>query len=138
MVVRGSSTTIYLDGKPVRSLKAHFPSKGRGGVIVANGYQNIVYFRNYRLRTIPALPFIGESCLAASKGGSSYFLNANHGNWPSNGFCRAFLLTIVTSDNYEMSAELFNQIGWTGVNSGHRGLMYNVVDKNNFDFVSFR
>ena len=138
VVVRESSATIYLDGKPVRSLKAHFPSKGRGGVNVANGYQNIIYFRNYRLRTIPALPFIVESCLASSKGGSYYFLNANHGNWPSNDFCRAFLPTIVKSENYEMSAELYNQIGWKGVNSGHRGLMYNVVDKNNFDFVSFR
>ena len=142
VVVRGSSATIYLDGEPVRSLKAHFPSKGRGGVIVANGYQNIIYFRNYRLRTIPALPFIEESCLAASEGGSyyskHYFLHANHSNWPSKGFCRAFLPIIVKSENYEMSAELYNQIGWKGVNSGHRGLMYNVLDNNNFDFVSFR
>ena len=138
VVVRGSSATIYLDGEPVRSLKAHFPSKGRGGVIVANGFQNIIYFRNYRLRTIPALPFIEESCLAASKSGSSYFLFANHGNWSSKGFCRAFLPTIVKSENYEMSAQLYNQIGWKGVNSGHRGLMFNILDKNNFDFVSFR
>ena len=138
VIVRGSLATVYLDGEPVRSLKAHFPAKGRGGVIVANGYQNIIHFRKYRLRTIPALPFIVESCLAASKGGSYYFLNANHINWPSNGFCRALLPTIVTSENYEMSAQLFNQIDWKGVNSGHRGLMFNILDNNNFDFVSFR
>ena len=138
VVVRGSSATIYLDGEPVQSLKSRFPAKGRGGVIVANGYQNIIYFRNYHLRTIPAFPFIVESCLAARKRGSSYFLYANHGNWTSKGFCRAFLPTIVKSENYEILAQFYIQIGWKGVNSGHRGLMFNVLDKNNFDFVSFR
>ena len=138
VVVRGSSATIYLDGKPVRSFKAHFPAKGRGGVIVANGFQNIIYFRKYHFRTIPTLPFIGESCLASSNVGSYYFLIANLGNIPSNGFCRAFLPTIVKSENYEVSAQLYNQITWKGVSSGHRGLMYNVLDNNNFDFVSFR
>ena len=122
----------------MRSLKAHFPAEGRGGVIVANGYQDIVYFRNYRLRTIPALPFIGESCLATKKVGGYYVLNANHGKWPANGFCRAMLLTILKSDNYEISAQLYNQIGWKGINSGNLGLMYNVLDNNNFDFVYFR
>ena len=138
VVVRGSSATIYLDGEPVRSLKSRFPAKGRGGVIVANGYQNIIYYRNFRLSTISILPFIEESCLATRKVGNIYVLNANHGKWPANGFCRALVLNIVKSDNYEVSAELYNQIGWKGVNSGHRGLMYNVLDNNNFDFVSFR
>ena len=138
MVVRRFLATIYLDGDRVRSFKAHFPAKGRGGVIVANGYQTIIYFRNYRLSTIPVLPFIEESCLAAKKVRSYYILKANHGKWPESGFCRALLPTIVMSDNYQVSAQLYNQIGWKGVNSGHLGLMYNVIDSNNFDFVYFR
>ena len=138
VVVRGSSATIYLDGEPVRTLKPHFPAKGRGGVIVANGYKNIICYRNFGLSSISILPFIAESCLATRKVGSFYVLNANHGKWPANSFCRALLLTIVKSENYEMSAQLYNQIGWKGVNSGHCGLMYNVLDNNNFDFVSFR
>ena len=138
VVVRRSSATIYLDGKPVRSLKAHFPAKGRGGVIVANGYQNIIQFRKYRLTAITALPFIDESCLAARNGGSYYVLNANHGKWPANGFCRALLPTLVMSYFYEVSAHLYNQMGLKGVNSGRIGLMYNVLDNNNFDFFYFR
>mgnify|MGYP001793643268 CR=1 FL=1 len=139
MVVRGTSATIYLNGEPVRkTFLAHSPAKGRGGVIVANGYKNIIHFRNYRLRAIPALPFVEKSCLAARKVGSYYVLNANHGKWPANGFCRALLPAIVKSDNYEVSAQLYNQIGWKGVNSGHLGLMYNVIDNRNFDFVYFR
>ena len=138
VIVRGYSASIYLDGEHVRSFKTQFSARGRGGVIVANGYKNIIHFRKYRLRAIPALPFVEESCLAARKKGSYYVLNANHGKWPENGFCRAFLPTIVKSENYEVSAQLYNQIGWKGVNSGHLGLMYNVIDNRNFDFVYFR
>ena len=138
VIVRGYSASIYLDGEHVRSFKTQFSARGRGGVIVANGYKNIIHFRKYRLRAIPALPFVKESCLAARKKGSYYVLNANHGKWPENGFCRAFLPTIVKSENYEVSAQLYNQIGWKGVNSGHLGLMYNVIDNRNFDFVYFR
>ena len=138
VVVRGSSATIYLDGEPVQSLKFHFPSKGRGGVIVANGFENIVYFRNYRLRTIPDLPFEEKSCLASSKVSNYYVLQGNDGKWPGNGFCRALLPAISNSENYEVSVELYNQISWKAANSGHLGLMYNVFDNNNFDFISLR
>ena len=136
--VRGSSVSIYRDGVLVRSTRAHFPAKGRGGIIVANGYKNIIHFRKFRLRAIPALPFTLESCLASRKSGNYYILDANHGKWPANGFCRALLPKTVNSQHYEVSAELYNQIGWKGANSGHLGLMYNAIDKNNFDFVYFR
>ena len=136
--VRGSSVSIYRDGVLVRSTRAHFPAKGRGGIIVANGYKNIIHFRKFRLRAIPALPFTPESCLASRKSGNYYILDANHGKWPANGFCRALLPKAVNSQHYEVSAELYNQIGWSGANSGHLGLMYNAIDKNNFDFVYFR
>ena len=138
VVVRRSSASIYLDGEHMRSFKTQFSARGRGGVIVANGYKTIIHFKNYRLGAIPALPFVQESCFATRKLGSYYVLNANHGKWPANGFCRALLPTIVKSDNYEVSAQLYNQIGWKGVNSGHLGLMYNVLDNNNFDHVFFR
>ena len=39
---------------------------------------------------------------------------------------------------YSLSAELLNQMGWKGINSGHPGLLYNALDENNFDFVYFR
>ena len=137
VVVRGSSATIYLDGKPVRYLKVHFPAKGRGGVIVANGYQNIIHFRNYRLRAIPALPFREESCLATRKGVSYYVLDANHGKWPANGFCRAIFPTKLSGSRYTVFVKLSNANVRRGKISGHLGLMYNVMDKRNFDFVHF-
>ncbi|XP_048590500.1 uncharacterized skeletal organic matrix protein 7-like [Nematostella vectensis] len=39
---------------------------------------------------------------------------------------------------YSVSVDLYNVIGWKGVNSGHLGLMYNAKDIDNFEFVYFR
>ena len=52
--------------------------------------------------------------------------------------CRMVAQPIAESQVYTVSAELLNQAGWKGVNSGHLGLLFNAVDENNFDFVYFR
>ena len=53
--------------------------------------------------------------------------------------CRALAQPAIDeSQSYTVSAELLNQAGWKGVNSGHLGLLFNAVDENNFDFVYFR
>ena len=52
--------------------------------------------------------------------------------------CRVLTRSIGDSLVYIVSAELLNQAGWQGINSGHLGLMFNAVDENNFDFVYFR
>ena len=55
-----------------------------------------------------------------------------------NLMCRALSHPIDESQAYSVSAELLNQMGWSGINSGHLGLLYNARDENNFDFVYFR
>ncbi|XP_068705750.1 uncharacterized skeletal organic matrix protein 7-like isoform X2 [Montipora foliosa] len=52
--------------------------------------------------------------------------------------CRALDQAIDASQAYTVSAEILNQAGWKGVNSGHPGLLFNAVDENNFDFVYLR
>ena len=130
---------IYLAGKFVREVKPHYPVKGQGGVLVANGYNNIAYFRNFEISKID---YSVTSCVVASSGpsGKQYFvLDANHGKWPSSGFCSALNNKDILNENqYSISAELFNKIGWKGVNSGHLGLLYNAKDERNYDFVYFR
>ena len=49
VVVGGPKAKIYLDDTLVTSVTPHFLPKGRGGVIVANGYNNIVYFKNFKI-----------------------------------------------------------------------------------------
>ena len=57
---------------------------------------------------------------------------------PGSGICRALSHLTDETQAYSLSAELLNQMGWKGINSGHPGLLYNALDENNFDFVYFR
>ena len=49
VVSSDKSTDIYLKNNLVASLTAHFRTKGRGGVLVVNGYANIIQFQNFSL-----------------------------------------------------------------------------------------
>ena len=53
-------------------------------------------------------------------------------------YCRALSHPTDETQAYSVSAEILNQMGWKGINSGHPGLLYNALDENNFDFVYFR
>ena len=132
---------IYLAGKFVRQVTPHYPAKGRGGVLVANGYKNVAYFRNFDISHYED-KYLVTSCVVATTGvspGNIFVLDANHGKWPNDGFCSALNdKVMLNSKQYAISAELFNKIGWAGVNSGHLGLMYNAKDEKNYDFVYFR
>jgi len=68
-----------------------------------------------------------------------YEVNADHGSWPADGFCRVISqVEINDGEPYTMTVEITNVVGVDGVNSGHPGVMYNVIDENNFDVVYFR
>ena len=68
-----------------------------------------------------------------------YKVNADHGSWSVDGFCRVISKVEITdSESYTLTVEIMNVEGRDGVNFGHPGVMYNVVDENNFDFVYFR
>ena len=41
------SVNVFFDNVLVTSLTAYFDTKGRGGVLVANGYSNIIQFRKF-------------------------------------------------------------------------------------------
>ena len=55
-----------------------------------------------------------------------------------NQLCRVLADPSEESQKYTVSAELFNKAGWSGIHSGHLGLLFNVVDEYNFDFVYLR
>ena len=68
-----------------------------------------------------------------------YKVNADYGTWPADGFCRVISkVEINDSESYTLTVEIMNVNGRDGVNFGHPGVMYNVVDENNFDVVYFR
>ena len=71
-----------------------------------------------------------------SSSSSHYKLDAMGSDKSS--MCRVLAQPTLESQAYTVSAELLNQAGWQGINSGHLGLLFNARDENNFDFVYFR
>lgn len=71
-----------------------------------------------------------------SSSSSQYKLDAMGSDKMS--MCRVLAQPTLESQAYTVSAELLNQAGWQGINSGHLGLLFNARDENNFDFVYFR
>ena len=65
-------------------------------------------------------------------------VNAAHGHWPQDGFCQVAYLRDGSTSSYQLSVDMYNFIGWRGVNSGHPGVLLNAEDEDNYDFVYFR
>ena len=96
----------------------------------------IVIFFLYQLDGKQFTVYAVANCKVRTKYPSFYKLDATTS---TKGMCRALTQPADQSlQAYMVSAELLNQAGWQGINSGHLGVLFNVVDENNFDFVYFR
>ena len=134
--VLGHDVQVYLSGDLVATVKSHFAPRARAGVITFHGYKNVVLFR--KIQIVPQL-FTTKRCVKAVNLPGYVKLDADHGRWPQDGFCQAsYLNDGGQSTDYQMSVDLFNFMGWNGVNSGHLGLSFNAEDQDNYDFVYFR
>ena len=127
---------VYMNGALVTSWNPHFPVKNLGGVLVANGYKNVVHFRKFKIST---QFYVSKRCLKTVQYPDYVKLDADHGKWPNDGFCQAaYLRDGGQTTDYQLSVDLFNVKGWSGVNSGHLGVFFNVQDQDNYEFVYFR
>ena len=137
--VREGDVIIELDSKHLVTTKAHFPSVARGGILAGNGLNNVISFKNYQVYPIKPFPFEFIGCTSKTRTSSSYFiLDAKHGQWPHDNFCRAVSKKVLPGENYLLSANLFVQGPWRGEESNYAGLLYNAKDENNYDFVYVR
>ena len=84
------------------------------------------------------IPYLtGCVSLTRSEATNSYDVNANHDKPPE--FCLVLPKEEINIGKpYTMTVKLMNVSGKDGVNHGHPGVMYNVIDENNFDFAYFR
>ena len=88
---------------------------------------------------VTAVSYTDSGCRVPVQQLSGYnVLDANHGTWPSSGFCQVIFRKVIQTKMYAVEAQLLNYQGWKGANSGHLGLVYNVQDSKNYDFVYFR
>ena len=75
--------------------------------------------------------------LTRSEATNSYEVNATRDKPPL--FCRVLPEEEITAGNpYTMTVDLINVMGEDGVDQGHPGVMYNVIDENNFDYMHLR
>jgi len=96
--------------------------------------------------TLPTLKTVATSwdvknCHASTEtAGNVLQLDASDSKWPGDLFCYAIPKekTVTSYGNYEMSVDFRNINSQSSANSGQVGLMFNMVDDKNFDFVYFR
>jgi len=135
--VRGDDVSIELDGKHLVTTKAHYPNRAVGGVILGNGVDGVASFKYYRVTPIDPSSFEIYDCTRSTRSTKQYhILDAKHGDFPQDTFCRAFSKDIISGDNYFISADLFIQ-GWQSVETGSNfvGLAFNAKDASNYDFI---
>ena len=132
VVVSGKSVSIYKDDQLVRVVKGYYGAIGKGGVLLANGYDNTIRYKDFQIR----IPHTVSSCKSVTKFSSYVQMVGGPGSWPTAGFCRTLMTKSVSGSDYSISVSLYNEKGRSNI--GHLGILYNAKDMNNFDFVYFR
>ena len=95
---------------------------------------------NFKMEALKPDIFEIHDCNTKTRMSTAYYiLDAKHGTWPNDTFCRAFLKKALPSENYIISAEMFI----TEMRSGDNykeffGLAFNIKDESNYDFVFVR
>ena len=128
---------VYLKGTLVTSYNLRYPIRKRGGVLVANGYNNVVYYKNFKFFSGPII-HVSKRCKRVVELPGYTKVDAAHGRWPQDGFCQVAYLRDDSTSSYQLSVDMYNFIGWRGVISGHPGVLLNAEDEDNYDFVYFR
>ena len=67
-----------------------------------------------------------------------YILDANVGDFFEDGLCRVLVPQNINSESYDYDVEINSQSAAGLHNRSAPGVMYNVRDANNFDFVILR
>ena len=118
-----------------------FSFRAVAGVIVANDNEgNIISFMDFQLEPLSPNNFEIHDCNTKTRMSNSYYiLDAKHGTWPVDTFCRAFMKKSLPGDNYVISAELFiTEKRSDGNFKEYFGLAFNVKDMSKYDFVFVR
>ena len=61
MCIECKNVKAYIANRFVGLFKANFPTRGTGGVLVENGFNNIAEFRNFEIE--PIIPDLSGKCI---------------------------------------------------------------------------
>lgn len=70
--------------------------------------------------------------------GKYYVADATFGTWEKHVFCRIFSTRKIPDMNYLVTADVYNVVGYHGIDYGFPGIAYNIENNQNFDFVYLR
>ena len=85
VTVHGQDAQVYHSGVLVATIKPHFPPRAWGGVFANNGYKNVILFRKFK--TVPII-HVSKRCKRVVDWPGYTKVDAAHGRWPLDGFCR--------------------------------------------------
>ena len=131
---------VFMDNIPATVFKSHFPASSKGsGVMITGGCRTSIRFRNFTLSSLPPLPFETKNCQSARLGGGGdyYKLMTYSGlkDFTQPGICRAFYPKVIAGNSYVIRVKFYTKGSLLG---GKYGVIFNVKNADNFEFVYFR
>lgn len=140
--IRGNIVTVIMNDIPTTTFKSHYSAINKGsGVLVTGGRRMAIRFKNLFTWRLPQLPFVSKHCqstrVAEVLGGDVFTLMAHSGvEDPEHSvICRALFPKVIVADSYVVSVKIQAKGSLMG---GKYGIIFNVKNADNFDFVSFR
>lgn len=106
---------------------------------MANRHGSVIQFKDFIITDIPSLAFETKSC-ATVQDNMKYYSMISQGDFWAQGFCRTLLkeVDMEETSSYQVSVDLFSELGWSGDRIAYLGIMFNARDINNADFIYFR
>ena len=111
------------------------------GIIVANGFKNMLTFRNFKASLTKPLPMQLSRCGPKTHvANDEVVLDAAYPYWPVNLFCAALYKQVLDRERetYTVQAMLHNINSYMGSYWGQLGLMYNAHDHYTYEYVYLR
>ena len=138
--MKGQEAAVFVNNMQAVIFESHFPSSGKGGVIVKLGERNIIRFKGLLVKPLFKDEFDIIDCKSHHRISANYYrLDSKNDRWPQGEFCKAISRRKINANDYFVSVQLFNQRGTHGTHlTGSLGLMYNAHDEYNYDFIFFK
>ena len=111
------------------------------GVIVANGFKNMLTFRNFKATVARPLPIKLSRCGPKTHiTNDTVVLDAAYPYWPINLFCAALYKRSLNNEreSYSVKTMLYNINSYAGSYWGQLGIMYNALNHYTFEYVYIR
>lgn len=96
-------------------------------------------FRGFKVTSIPPLPFTFYQCAAETHiVNQTVYIDGSQKRGSVMTFCRAVSIDYPDAyqkNSYSIQASFYNINSWQGADWGRFGIMYNLKDEENYEFI---